>query len=342
MNIQLLKKIAAQIVAPGKGLLAADESVGTANKRLASVNIEQTEENRRRYRDLFLGAENIEQYLSGVILYEETLNQKAANGKPFHEMLSKRGIIPGIKVDKGAKDLAGFPGEQVTEGLDGLRERLQEFRALGCGFAKWRAVIAIKENELPTNACILANAHAMARYAALCQENDIVPIVEPEVLLDGDHSIERCEAITTQVLKATFEHLEMLRVMPEGTVLKASMVLAGNKHAQKSTPQEIGAATVRTLKATVPQNLGGVVFLSGGQSALEATQNLDAINKYAKENGGVPWQLSFSYARALQGPSLETWRGNDAMLREARSIFVKRLKANSAARMGSYSSVLEK
>jgi len=341
MNTDLLIQTAKKLVAAGKGILAADESVGTANKRLASVNIAQNEENRRRYRELFLAADGIEEYLSGIILYDETLHQNANNGTPFHQLLTQKGVIPGIKVDGGAKELALFPGEFVTEGLDGLRERLQSYRALGCGFAKWRAVITIRDNELPSAACIEANAHAMARYAALCQENDIVPIVEPEVLLDGSHTIERCEDVTTAALKATFAQLKLNNVLSEGTVLKASMVLAGKDHSKKSSPKEIAIATIRTLKNSVPNNLGGIVFLSGGQTAEEASANLDAIAKLAKKEG-APWQLTFSYARALQGPSLVIWSGDDEKMPAARERFHQRLKCNSAAREGVYETTMER
>lgn len=341
MNLQALKIIAQSIVAPGKGLLAADESPSTANKRLESINVETTPENRRRYRVLFMDIHGIEEFLSGVILYDETIRQVASNGYTFPQLLEQKGIIPGIKVDTGAKDFALFPGEKITEGLDSLRERLQEYYKMGARFTKWRAVITIDEAKgLPTDACIFANTHAMARYAALCQENGLVPIVEPEVLLDGPHSLEKCEAVTTKTLTETFAQLKFMGVAMEGVILKASMVLAGNKALKQSTSQEIAKATIRCLKNSVPKEVPGIVFLSGGQTATQATENLDAINKLAKQECS-PWQLSFSYARALQGPSLEIWQGRDENLSHARQVFLKRLQLTSAAREGKYSPRME-
>ncbi len=325
------------MVAPGRGLVAADESANTCKKRFDSVGVECTEPNRRDYRDLIITAPSIEQYVSGIILHDETIRQKASDGTPFSEVLARRGILPGIKVDKGPVELALHPGEKVTEGLDGLRERFTEYVKLGAKFAKWRAVITIGEG-MPSDACIHANAHAMARYAALCQEVDIVPIVEPEVLIDGDHSIEQCYEATVAALKKTFDELAGQDVMPEGVILKASMVIAGKKAAKQSTPQEVAEATVRALKESVPANLAGVVFLSGGQDDEQATENLDAMNKI----GGTPWPLSFSYSRAIQNPVLKMWAADPKNnITKAQAALLFRSKMNSLAAQGKYSDDLE-
>lgn len=332
---QQLKDTAAAMVAPGKGLLAADESSTTANKRLAAVGLESTSETRRNYRQLLLTTEGIEKYLSGVILFDETIRQNDDTGKPFAEVLKDRGIIPGIKVDMGAKDLALHPGEMVTEGLDGLRERFAEYAEMGAGFAKWRAVITIDGDRLPTTACYKANMHGLARYAALAQEAGIVPVVEPEVLLDGTHSIERCYQVTSETLEVLFKALKSQDVLLEGTILKASMVLSGKEAPQRADIPTVAAQTVKVLREHVPDNLAGVVFLSGGQSELEATAHLDAMNKI----GGTPWPLSFSYSRAIQNPVLKLWAAGD--IEQARAAYLHRLEANSLASRGEWSEQFE-
>jgi len=337
MDINTLQATAKAMVAPGKGILAADESAATSEKRFASVNVPCTEENRRLYRDLFLAAPGVEQYISGVILHEETIRQKANDGTPFPELLSKKGVIPGIKVDKGTKDLALHAGEKITEGIDGLRERLAEFKALGARFAKWRAVITIGP-DIPSEACIHANAHALARYAALCQEADIVPMVEPEVLIDGDHTIERCNEVTERTLEEVFNELQLQGVAFPGAILKASMVIAGKSASVQSSPQEVAAMTIKCLKETVPPDLAGVVFLSGGQTDEQSTANLDAMNKI----GGTPWPLSFSYARALQNPALKIWAKDLAKnVSPARDAFLFRAKMNGLAATGKYEDSME-
>lgn len=280
----------------------------------------------------------LEQFISGVILYDETIRQKGSNGVPVPEILSKKGILPGIKVDAGAKDLALHPGEKVTEGLDGLRERLAEYKALGATFAKWRAVITIGDG-IPSEACIFANAHALARYAALCQEADIVPIIEPEVLIDGDHTIEQCYEVTETTLEEVFEELAHQGVEPEGTILKASMVIAGKYASKQSSVEEVANATLRVLNATVSKNLAGIVFLSGGQGDEQATAHLDAMNK----KGPHPWPLSFSYSRAIQNPVLKKWAENpSANVRAAQDILLFRSRMNSLATRGKYSDEMEK
>jgi fructose-bisphosphate aldolase class I len=329
-----LHSIAQQMVAPRKGILAADESNSTAGKRLASIGLESTPENRRRYRELFLEAKGIENHLSGVIFYDETLRQTLANGTPFAKHLKNLGILPGIKVDMGLQDLPNYPEEQYTTGLDGLRERLKEYSAMGAKFTKWRSVIKIGK-DLPTLAAIHTNAHGMGLYAALVQEAGMVPIIEPEVLIEGDHSIERSYEVTHQTLKILFELLPFFRVDMGGIILKTSMVISGKGAAHRANAKTVGEMTIKCLKETVPANLGGIVFLSGGQTAEEATENLNAINVAGKAQN-APWQLTFSYARALQGPSLELWKGDDANLPTARAKFLERLEANSQARMGTY------
>ncbi len=329
-----LQSIAKQMVADHKGLLAADESTPTATKRLDSIGMESTEETRRQYRNVFLATEGMENYISGVILFEETLHQKSDDGKPFVELLQDKGVIPGIKVDKGAKDLAFFEGEKVTEGLDKLRDRLAEYYAIGCRFSKWRAVILIdQEKSLPTDFCIQANAHALARYAALSQEAGIVPVVEPEVLYDkGSHDLATAEKYTTQALEATFAALREHRVDLSGVILKSSMVLASKKFEPQSTPEEIAEATVRCFKKAVPEEVPGIVFLSGGQSGEQATVNLNAVNKV---NPG-PWNISFSYGRALQGDALQVWAGKEENIDAAQTEFTKRMKAVKVANKGEY------
>lgn len=325
------------MVALGKGIVAADESAGTCQKRFDAVGVECTEENRRLYRQTIFTAPDLEEYISGVILYDETIRQKADDGTPFAELLSKKGILPGIKVDAGAKELALHPGEKVTEGLDGLRERLAEYSKLGAKFAKWRAVITIG-SDIPSEACIFANAHALARYAALCQEADIVPIIEPEVLIDGDHALERCYEVSETALEEVFEELDHQGVALEGTILKASMVIAGKKAPKQSSVEEVAENTLRVLKATVPANLAGVVFLSGGQGDEQATAHLNAMNKI----GTHPWPLSFSYARAIQNPVLKKWAENPATnVAAAQEILLFRSKMNSLATQGKYSDEME-
>ncbi len=337
MDIASLKDTAAQMVAPGKGLIAADESAGTCEKRFSAVGVPCTEENRRAYRETIITAPGLEEHVSGIILFDETIRQKTTAGESFSQNLSKRGILPGIKVDGGVKDLALHPGEQVSEGLDKLRERLAEYYALGARFAKWRSVITIGKG-IPSSACINANAHAMARYAALCQEAGIAPIVEPEVLIDGDHTIEQCFDASTKALKRTFEEMADQGVFLEGAILKASMVIAGKGAGKQSTPKEVAAATVRCLKESVPTNLAGVVFLSGGQGDEQATENLDEMNKL----GQHPWPLSFSYSRAIQNPVLKLWAANPtANVAKAQEILLFRAKMNGLAAEGKYSSEME-
>ncbi len=337
IEIKALQETVKKMMQKGKGILAADESNSTAGKRLSSVGVENTEENRRLYRELFLGADGIEQYLSGVIFFEETLRQKNNKGVLYPEALKELGVVPGIKVDGGAIDFAGFPGEKVTEGLDGLRERLQEYYKLGARFAKWRAVITIGDG-IPTKECIHTNAIILARYSRICQEVGIVPMVEPEVIFDGDHSIERAKEVTTNAVSEVFYQAKRLRVELSCMILKTSMVLAGNKHKEQSTPKEIAEATVKTLLEAVPKEVPGVVFLSGGQEAIPATEHLDAI----ADHEPLPWELAFSYARAIQGPALDVWKGKEENVEKAREEFFKRLRLNVSADMGVYSKEQEK
>ncbi|WP_211450879.1 class I fructose-bisphosphate aldolase [Collimonas antrihumi] len=337
MNIDELKSVASAIVAQQKGILAADESGPTIKKRFDAIKLECTEESRRRYREILLTTEGVEPYIGGVILYDETLRQSCAEGTPFAELLTRRGIIPGIKVDGGAKPLALHAGEKITEGLDGLRDRLQEYRQLGARFAKWRGVIEINESDIPSTSAIQANAHALARYAALCQEVGIVPIVEPEVLMDGSHNIERCEAVTSQVLEIVFAELDAQRVAFEGMLLKPNMVIAGMKCAQQADVQQVAEATMRCLARYVPAAVPGIVFLSGGQSAQDATAHLNAMNQL----GAHPWPVSFSYGRALQAPVLMAWKGLEQNVAEAQKTFFRRCQLNGLARLGKYDSAME-
>jgi fructose-bisphosphate aldolase class I len=330
MNEELLMATARALVAPGKGILAADESIGTITRRFNSIGVESTEINRRAYRDLLFTTPGAEEFISGVILYDETIRQSSLGGVPFPKLLQGKGIIPGIKVDLGAKALAGFPDEQITEGLDGLRDRLVAYDQLGARFAKWRAVITI-DDGLPTPFCIEANAHALARYAALCQEADIVPIVEPEVLMDGSNTIVKCEAVTTAVLEAVFAALYRHRVMLEGMLLKPNMVIAGKKCPVQNPVAEVAQATVRTLLRTVPAAMPGIVFLSGGQSPEQATAHLNVMNSLGK----FPWDLSFSFGRALQEPALQSWAGDSHKVSAAQAAYLKRARLNGAARSGS-------
>jgi len=337
MNKQVLEETAQTIVQPGKGILAADESSPTIQKRFKSINVESTEQNRQTYRNLLFTTKDVEKFISGVILFDETIRQSSNDGTPFPKLLADRGILPGIKVDKGAKALAGFSGEKVTEGLDGLRDRLIEYRELGARFAKWRAVITIGDG-IPTRFGIEANVHALARYAALCQEADIVPIVEPEVLMDGAHDIDRCRDVTAETLKrlyaALFEHCVYL----EGTLLKPNMVLSGKECAVQAGPEEVARATVGCFLQVVPAAVPGIVFLSGGQSSEQATENLNAMNAMGKK---FPWELSFSYGRALQAHALEAWRGRDENIEAAQQAFYHRSACNGAARKGNYRPAME-
>jgi len=337
MDKNALKATAKSMVAKGKGILAADESAGTSEKRFASVGVPCTEENRRQYRDLFLAAPGVGNYISGVILHEETILQKANDGTPFPELLQKEGIIPGIKVDKGTKDLGLHPGEKITEGLDGLRERLQEFYKLGARFAKWRAVITIGKN-MPSAACIKANGHALARYAALCQECGLVPMVEPEVLIDGDHDLQTSYKVTLATQKVMFAEMKEQGIYMPGAILKASMVIAGKSAKKQTSPKDVAKWTIKCLKAAVPKDLAGVVFLSGGQTDEQSTANLDAMNKIGK----TPWPLSFSYARALQSPALKIWGKDIAKnVPPARDAFLFRAKMNGLAAVGKYNEKME-
>ena len=336
MNRSELARIAQAMVVTGKGLLAADESTGTIRKRFEAIKLESTEEHRRAYRELLFTTPGAAEWISGVIFYDETIRQKTADGRPFAQYLTQQGIIPGIKVDLGAKPLAGFPGETITEGLDGLRERLIEYHKLGARFAKWRAVIDIGAG-IPTAFGIEANAHALARYAALCQENEIVPIVEPEVLMDGDHSIERCEEVTDTTLSCVFKQLQDHRVELEGMVLKPNMVISGKKAAHRASPEAVAQATVRCLKRHVPPAVPGIAFLSGGQSPQEATLHLSLINRL----GPLPWSLTFSYGRALQETAIEAWGGRSGDFAAGQQEFAHRARLNSLAAAGRYTADME-
>jgi fructose-bisphosphate aldolase class I len=337
MNERVLHETALGMVARGRGILAADESTGTIEKRFKSVNVENTEEHRRAYRDMLFTGKGAEDYISGVIFYEETLFQKTVDGTPFPQLLAKKGIIPGIKVDKGAKPLAGSPQETITEGLDGLRDRLTKYREAGARFAKWRAVITIGKG-IPTDSCIATNAHALARYAALCQEQDIVPIVEPEVLMDADNTIEVCEDVTDRTLQAVFHELFRQRVVLEGMILKPNMVIAGKKCPKQADRKAVAAMTLRTLRRHVPAAVPGIAFLSGGQSDEDATAHLDELNKL----GGAPWILSFSYGRALQAAALKAWAGRKENVAAGQRAFLHRARMNALAAAGKWEQKLEK
>jgi fructose-bisphosphate aldolase class I len=335
MAAQELYDTARAIVADHKGILAADESTGTIKKRFDSIGVESTEENRRFYRGLLFTTPGMEDHIGGVILYDETIRQSADDGRPFPEVLASKGVIPGIKVDTGAHDMAGFPGEKVTEGLDGLRARLEEYAGLGARFAKWRAVITIGDG-IPTDGCIRANAHALARYAALCQEAGLVPIVEPEVLMDADNSIEACYEATARTLHATFDELDAERVELEGTLLKPNMVIAGKGCSDQDSADKIAELTIDCFLRHVPAAVPGIVFLSGGQSEVQATENLNAINRR-----GGPWTLSFSYGRALQQSALQAWGGDAGNLEAGQAAFLHRARMNSLAVAGGWSAELE-
>jgi len=330
-ELQDLESVARALVAPGKGILAADESTGTIEKRFTSIDVESTEQNRRAYRNLLFTTQGVEEFISGVILYDETIRQSGDDGTPFPELLGRRGIIPGIKVDKGAKPLANAADETITEGLDGLRERLNEYRDLGARFTKWRAVISIGPG-IPSEYALWTNAHALARYAGLSQEAGLVPIVEPEVLMDGDHTVERAFDVTSRTLHAVFTELRDQRVHFEQMLLKPNMVLPGYDGSEQATPEEVGGWTLRCFYRHVPAAVPGIVFLSGGQSDEGATANLNAMNA----TGPHPWELSFSYGRALQAPALKAWRGEAGSVEEGQKAFYRRAKFNGAARSGEY------
>ena len=337
MNAELLHQTAQAMVAKGKGILAIDESHGTIKKRFDLINLESTEENRRNYRQMLLTTPGLGEHISGAILYDETLRQSTRDGRKFVDVMNEAGVLPGIKVDMGAKDLAGHEGEKVTEGLDGLRERLAEYAELGARFAKWRAVITIGD-DIPTTGCVNANAHALARYAALCQEHDIVPMVEPEVLMDGHHDLETCYEVTEATLRALYEQMYDQNVLLEGSILKASMVISGSEAANRADRQEVAEATISCLLNAVPAAVPGIVFLSGGQGDVEATEHLQIMNAA----GDLPWPLSFSYGRALQHAALMKWGeapvDNDTA---AQAVLAKRAKCNGYAAMGEYSAELE-
>jgi fructose-bisphosphate aldolase class I len=332
-----IESTATTLVADGKGILAADETPGTLTKRFDALGIRSTEQSRRAYREVLFTAPDAATFISGVIMQDETIRQKSSAGALFPQVLASRGMVPGIKVDTGAKPLALAPGETITEGLDGLRERLAEYRGMGARFAKWRAVIHIADGR-PSRACVSANAHALARYAALCQEASLVPIVEPEVLMDGSHSIERCEEVTTMVLHAVFQALFEQRVALESMLLKPNMVVPGKASARTASVEDVAAATVRCLLRNVPAAVPGIVFLSGGQSDRLATAHLNAINRLP---GLKPWKLSFSYGRALQDAALEAWHGRDENLKTAQEAMSHRARCNGAASLGRYSDEIE-
>ena len=336
MNKQELETIAHKIVTDVKGILAADESLPTIKKRFDTIQVESTEENRRAYREMLFTTPGIEDFISGVILFDETIRHATQDGVPFVVLLSQKGVIPGIKVDKGAKDLAGFVGEKITEGLDGLRDRLIEYRDLGAQFAKWRAVIKIG-NNIPTQFCMDANAHALARYAALCQEVGLVPIVEPEVLMDGEHDIKKCRDVTAAALKSVYSALFEHCVYLEGTLLKPNMILSGKDCPTQAGPEEVAQATLSCFRQVIPAAVPGIVFLSGGQSSEQATENLNAMNASGKH----PWELSFSYGRALQEDALKAWKGAAANLTASQKVFYHRAKCNGAARYGNYNREME-
>ena len=338
MNLQTLEDTARKMVGPGRGILAADESFGTIGKRFDAVGIESNEENRRDYREMLFTTPGIGEYLSGVILFDETIRQEASDGTPLPRVLEDQGVMPGIKVDGSTVDMPFAPGEKFTQGLDKLADRLEEYREMGARFTKWRAVITIGEG-IPTARCVDANAHALAMYAAFCQEADLVPIVEPEVLIDGDHSVEQCYDATAWTLNRTFDYLYEHGVELSGMILKPNMVISGKEAANQSGVEEVARATVDCLLRSVPAAVPGIAFLSGGQTALQATQHLNAMNSIYE--GKLPWELSFSYARALQEQPMEIWDGNAENSEAAQKAFHHRLKMNGAARTGSYSEEME-
>jgi fructose-bisphosphate aldolase class I len=336
VDVNVMIRTAEALVAPGKGILAADESTPTMAKRLAGIGLESTEQRRRAYRQILFTTERLGESISGVILFDETIRQRADDGTAFAELLHRQGIIPGIKVDGGTKPLAGCPDEVVTEGLDGLRGRLEEYAALGSRFAKWRAVIHIGDS-LPTTACIEANAHALARYAALAQEAGLTPIVEPEVLMEGTHRLERCEEVSAETLRAVYQQLSRHGVVLEASLLKPSMILSGADCPDQASDDEIAESTIRVMRQTVPAAVPGLVFLSGGQTDEQATARLDALNR----RGPQPWQLSFSFGRALQAPVLRAWAGDAGNVGAAQAALLHRAELNAAARGGSYHPEME-
>jgi len=338
MKTQELIKTAQALVANDKGILAMDESSPTIKKRFDQYKIPQTEEFRRAYRELIITTPNLGNFISGVILFDETIRQKKEDGTSFIKVITDAGIIPGIKVDNGAKDMAGHPGEKITEGLDGLRDRLTEYAQLGARFAKWRAVFTI-DTRVPSSGCIEANAHALARYAALCQEVGLVPIVEPEILMDGRHSMENCSGVTEEILRTVFQHLYIQGVMLEGILLKPNMVLPGTTCSKQETVDEVADATVKCLKRAVPAAVPGIMFLSGGQSSELASARLNAMN--ARFKGQLPWGLSFSYGRAIQQPALEAWKGKNENIQDAQNALYHRASCNHAARQGQYNFTVE-
>lgn len=337
MSSEELEKTIAELIAPAKGILAADESSGTIEKRFKSINVASTEENRRNYREMLFTTPGLGEFISGVILYEETLQQKTKDGTPLPQVLIHQGIVPGIKVDKGTAPLANFPDDTVTQGLDGLAGRLAEYKQLGARFAKWRAVLRIGE-KTPSQRCIIENAHALGRYAAICQELGIVPIVEPEVLMDGNHSLERCAEVTEQVLHAVFHALHQHRVRLEHMLLKPNMVIAGMDYRPQAEPEQVAKATITCFRRAVPAAVPGIFFLSGGQSDAIATANLNALNAWPERQ---PWCVSFSYGRALQAPALKAWQGSAANAAMAQQALYKRARLNSAARQGKYTAAME-
>ena len=340
MDLKKLEEVAEAMVLPGKGILAADESTGTISSRLSQINTESSFETRNAYRDLLFSAEGIEEYISGVIMYDETFRQSSiADGKPYPEYLMDKGILPGIKVDTGAHDLSGSEGEKITQGLDGLDDRLKEYRKMGARFAKWRAVINITEDN-PSGYCISTNAHALARYAGLCQANDIVPIVEPEILMDGSHDIDDSFVVTEEVLHTVFFELYSQGVQYEQMILKPNMVLSGYDANDRASVDEVADATLQCFARTVPAAVPGIAFLSGGQSDEDATSHLNRMNQILDEN--KPWNLSFSYGRALQQPAIKTWLGKSENVTAAQDALINRAKLNSLATVGKYSTDMEK
>ena len=339
MNKNILKETIAELFSDHKGLLAMDESISTCNKRFAAAGIPETAEMRRKYRELIVTTKGLNEGIGGAILFDETIRQQTKDGIPMAEMLKKNGIIPGIKVDKHSKPMAAFTSEKITEGLDGLRERLAEYKTFGMRFAKWRAVFSIGEN-IPTLECIEANAVALARYAALCQEADIVPIVEPEVVMNGNHSIDKCYEVTEQVQKILFYQLYKYRIETEGMILKPNMIIQGDESDEKNSVDKVAEYTVNCLLASVPANVPAVAFLSGGQSPELATAHLNAINKNYKNR--LPWTVSFSFARAIQQPALEAWNGKDENVEKAQKLLYKRAKLDAIARKGEYNVSMEK
>jgi fructose-bisphosphate aldolase class I len=338
MNVQKLIDTAKMLVASDKGLLAMDESSPTCDKRFAKLGIPQTEEYRRAYRELLITTPDLGKFISGVILYDETIRQQKKDGTPFVQVITDTGIIPGIKVDIGARDMAGHPGETITEGLDGLRDRLQEYAQMGARFAKWRAVITIGA-DIPSQGCIEANAHTLARYAALCQEAGLVPMVEPEVLMAGDHTLEQCGEVTAKVLQMVFQQLYSQRVMPEGMILKPNMVLPGLTNHQQASVEKVADATVQCLLRSVPAAVPGIAFLSGGQPGELASARLNAMNLRFKAR--LPWALTFSFARAIQQPALDLWHGKESNVSAAQRVLLHRAKCDGAARQGEYKAAME-